>query len=76
MTTILISRFLLNLRQLRDPASQPSGDRFVVSTAIGSFATPSVVIGNLGQPLDYGFEENEPDGSEVESGRISLEAEA
>ena len=75
MTPILISRFLLNLRQLRNPASEPSGDHFVVSTAIGSFATPSMVIGNLGQPLDYGFD-NEPDGAQVGSGDVLLEAEA
>lgn len=52
-----MSRFLLNLRQIDQYADCSTTVRFAASTAIGSFAMSSSVVGTFGQPLDYGFED-------------------
>ncbi|KAJ3554286.1 hypothetical protein NM688_g3191 [Phlebia brevispora] len=58
LTPILTSRFLLNLREIGQEHQLANRSSFRVSTAIGSFAVGSNVLGNLGEPLDHGFDED------------------
>ncbi|KAJ3554285.1 hypothetical protein NM688_g3189 [Phlebia brevispora] len=73
LTPILISRFILNLRQIGQEHQLANRNTFQVSTAIGSFALSSSVVGNLGEPLDHGldgdddFAENEDFGSAADA---------
>lgn len=62
---MLISRFILNLRQVPDSESDPSPSR---SSGIASvvFRIQERIVGNMGESLDYGFggETAEGDGEE------------
>ena len=52
LTPILISRFMLNLRNFHDDASYPIFEGEALQTLPQvKFAEPSYVEGNLGQPL-------------------------
>ena len=50
MTTVLISRFLLDLREANDPGSSSSAANGITSTI--NFAVGRIA-GNLGEPLDH-----------------------
>ncbi|KAJ3552007.1 hypothetical protein NM688_g4385 [Phlebia brevispora] len=53
---ILISRFLINLRQLDAPTRSSSESRHFSRFSIPNFRIPTIesVVGNMGEPLDYG----------------------
>ena len=57
LSPVLICRFLLNLRQ-EGPCLRATG-AYNTSTGIGSFAgVQSTIIGNIGQPLTYDFNDD------------------
>ncbi|KAJ3554289.1 hypothetical protein NM688_g3192 [Phlebia brevispora] len=53
LTGILLSRFLLNLRELRQPPEHSWTVPFAVSTAIGTFGVASHLTGNISELPDY-----------------------
>ena len=59
---ILISRFLINLRQASDPAQDANTTNFSRFSAPG-FQVPAVdtFVGNMGESLDFGFEDDDED---------------
>ena len=54
--SILIVRFMLNLRQLdaSDKFSTGSDTRRLSTISAANFRTPTSFLGNVGEPLDYG----------------------
>ncbi|PSR75647.1 hypothetical protein PHLCEN_2v8938 [Hermanssonia centrifuga] len=78
LTPILISRFLLNLRQLTDHANDTNSalvfnSRFTVP----GFRVPTLsdIVGNLGEDLDHGPVEAVDDAlDQVEGGAVNQEA--
>ncbi|PSS06639.1 hypothetical protein PHLCEN_2v3595 [Hermanssonia centrifuga] len=67
LTPILISRFLLNLRQLGEPENE-SQSRFNSRVSIPGFRVPTLesIVGNMGADLDHGpAEDSEPEVDEV-----------
>ena len=55
----MISRFLITLRRVGSRTQ--TADTIPASTDIGSFAIRSTIIGNLGQPLEYGLNDDDED---------------
>ncbi|PSS30997.1 hypothetical protein PHLCEN_2v2466 [Hermanssonia centrifuga] len=67
LTPILFSRFLLNLRQLGEPASEnETHSRFNSRFSIPGFRVPTLesVVGNMGAELDHGPTEEVDDHDE------------
>ena len=63
LVPILVSRFLLNLRHAKRDDSQTIP--LPVTTVIGSFTTPSTLLGNIGESLDHSvYDEDYADSDE------------
>lgn len=60
MQPVLISRFLINLRQSGPSVEGESADGRVISISAVNFRMPTIqnVIGNMGEPLDHAVHEH------------------
>lgn len=61
ITSILISRFILNLRRLRTPCNEVRAARF---STLPQSRLSSLLTGNLGEDLSHGLEDEDPDADE------------
>ncbi|THG98181.1 hypothetical protein EW026_g3951 [Hermanssonia centrifuga] len=66
LTPILISRFLLNLRQLGEPENETQS-RFNSRVSIPGFRVPTLesVVGNMGADLDHGPTKEVDEGADI-----------
>ena len=75
---VLLSRFIINLRQVDTPTTNASTNQHRSRISSPNFRVPTIdeVVGNLGEPLDfveYYVDDGEDDGADVE--HVDTEAE-
>lgn len=72
MQPILISRFLINLRQADRPDNMTEISRFS-KFSIPNFHVPTTasIVGDMGEPLEHGLSDIEDDRTEQEAGLTS-----
>ncbi|KAJ3533945.1 hypothetical protein NM688_g7208 [Phlebia brevispora] len=53
---ILISRFLINLRQLKEPSNRAAVNSHFSQFSVVNFSVPTIqtIVGNMGEPLQHG----------------------
>ncbi|EKM56378.1 uncharacterized protein PHACADRAFT_207631 [Phanerochaete carnosa HHB-10118-sp] len=69
MPSVLVSRFMLNLRQLNRTAGENNSDARHFSRFSASFRMPPDFLGNIGEPLDHSQSDRViDDGSDIPEG--------
>ncbi|GJE94522.1 hypothetical protein PsYK624_106920 [Phanerochaete sordida] len=58
LPSVLISRFMLNLRHASRPPSDRTTAASLTEMSFPDFRAPSTFTGNIGEPLDYGEEDS------------------
>lgn len=58
LPNVLLSRFIINLRQVDSPDTDTSADQHTSHLSILNFRMPTMgdIVGNLGEPLDFAVE--------------------
>ncbi|KAI0646124.1 hypothetical protein C8Q79DRAFT_648256 [Trametes meyenii] len=59
VTSILISRFLLNLREVAQRSETDDSKSAIISTQFPSIVIPASLLGNIGEPLYSGIEDEQ-----------------
>jgi hypothetical protein len=59
--SVLMNRFLINLRSLDHPGTSDSDAQHFSRFSALNFRVSNSIIGNIGQPLDYGTEQADAD---------------
>lgn len=67
---LLLSRFIINLRQIDSPGSDTSAHQHSSRFSVANFRMPNMddVVGNLGEPLDFDVEHRLDDEDDVQDG--------
>lgn len=74
---VLVSRFMLNLRQLNRTAGESNSDARHFSRFSASFRMPSDFLGNIGEPLDHSQSDlDQEDGSDTRYARARWDGSA
>lgn len=76
LTPILLSRFIINLRQVDSPNTDTSANQHQSRFSMPNFRMPTMndIVGNLGEPLDFDVEHRLDDEDDAPEGSANLNA--